>query len=218
MFPTRPRLPTRTDGPRARVTAARRRPLAAIAATSTMLAAAALAAGCASSTPPRYYRLEPVAVAAAAAASDRAVVVGPFLVADYLDRPQFVTRGAGGEVIVPDGERWAEPLESGFQSALTANVARLLGSERVLEFPAQAILKPDSRVTGRVSRLDVDSTGLAVLEVQWGVIGRDGGVADSGRRSRYEAQAAGAGGYAARVAALNAVIASFSADVAAAVR
>lgn len=192
------------------VPAARRLALAAGAA------AALLVAGCASSPAPRYYRLEPVA-AAAGEPSARTVVVGPFEVADYLDRPQIVTRGAGGEVLVADYERWAEPLESGFQAAVTANVGRLLGSDRVLEFPAQAILKPERRVTGRVARLDVDAAGLAVLEVQWGVIGADGAVADPGRRSRYEARAEGRG-YAARVAALNAVVGRFSSDVAAAVR
>jgi hypothetical protein len=189
---------------------------AAPAALVALAAGALLAAGCASSPAPRYYRLEPVATASPEA-SARTVVVGPFEVADYLDRPQIVTRGAAGEVLVADYDRWAEPLESGFQAAVTANVARLLGSDRVLEFPAQAILKPERRVTGRVTRLDVDATGLAVLEVQWGVIGADGAVMESGRRARYEAQAEGRA-YAARVGALDAVVASFSTDVAAAVR
>jgi len=180
------------------------------------VALALLAAGCASTPAARFYRLEPIATPAEAT-STRTVVIGPFAVADYLDRPQLVTRGAGGEVVVADFERWAEPLESGFQSAVAVNVTRLLGSSQVLEFPAQAILRPERRVTGRVSRLDVDDAGTAVLEVQWGVIGPDGTVTDPGRRSRYEAQASGRG-YPARVAALNATVAAFSTDVAAAVR
>lgn len=188
----------------------------AIALAVALASSLALLPGCASTPAPRFYRLEPVAVPGDQV-SARTVVIGPFTVADYLDRPQIVSRGAGGAVVLADFERWAEPLDSGFQSAVATNVTRLLGSDRVLEFPAQAILRPERRVTGRVSRLDVDDAGAAVLEVQWGVIGADGAVADAGRRSRYEAQAAG-GGYPARVAALSSVVAAFSADVAAAVR
>jgi uncharacterized lipoprotein YmbA len=78
-------------------------------------------------------------------------------------------------------------------------------------------MKPERRVTGRVSQLDVDVNGRAVLEVQWGVLEADGAAVQPARRSHYEATAAGKS-YAARVAALNATVAKFSADVAAAVK
>jgi uncharacterized lipoprotein YmbA len=145
------------------------------------------------------------------------VVIGPFQLADYLDRPQIVTLDGANELTIADYERWAEPLDANFQSVVATNVGRLLGSDRVLEYPAQAILKPDRRVTGRVLRLDVDAAGLAVLEVQWGVVDGANVVAAAGRRSRYEAQA-GDAAYAARVAAMNATVAQFSVDVAAAVK
>jgi hypothetical protein len=181
----------------------------------SLIAAVLLAAGCASSPAPRYFSLAPLAETAPVS-STRAVVVGPFLMADYLDRPQIVTREGANGIRIADFERWAEPLEANFQSVVAANLARLLGSDRVLEAPAQSILKPDWRVTGRVSRLDVDDTGLAVLEIQWGTIGGDGAARD-GRRSRYEARAAGSG-YPARVAAMNELVTRFTADVAAAVK
>lgn len=183
------------------------------------LAAAALvllAACVASSPPPRFYRLEPV-VAPAAEQSTRAVVIGPFQLADYLDRPQLVTRNGNGSVTVADFERWAGPLGANFQEVVAANVSRLLGSDHVLEFPAATIMKPERRVTGRISRLDLDAKGLAVLEAQWGVLDGDGAIVQAARRSRYEATAAGTG-YSARVKALDEAIAAFSRDVAAAVK
>ena len=181
-----------------------------------LIAAAAIAAGCASSPAPRFFRLAPGAEAAQETSS-RAVIVGPFQLADYLDRPQIVTRDGANAVTVADFDRWAEPLDANFQWVVAANVGRLLGSDHVLEFPAQAIIKPDRRVTGRVSRLDVDAQGLAVLEVQWGVLNGDGTVAQPGRRSRYEAQASG-DGYGDLVAAMNTAVERFSEDVAAAVK
>ncbi len=181
-----------------------------------LLAIVAITAACASSPPARFYRLAPEAQPAAQSGG-KAVMIGPFQLADYLDRPQIVTRNGDDSVNVADFERWAEPLDSNFQSVVAENVSRLLGSDRVLEFPARPIMQPERRVTGRISRLDVDAHGLAVLEVQWGVLEADGTPVQPGRRSRYEATAAGSG-YAAKVAALNSAVAKFSEDVAAAVR
>jgi len=181
---------------------------------------AVLVASCASSPAPRYFRLEVPANLAAtpgAAASDRAVIIGPFQLAEYLDRPQIVTRDGANGITIADYERWAEPLDANFQAVVAASVGRLLGSDRVLEFPARNIVKPERRVTGRISRLDVDGDGLAVLEVQWGVTDGAGMVVRPGGVSRYEARVTGAGA-AARVAALNATVAAFSVDVSAAVR
>jgi uncharacterized protein len=56
-----------------------------------------------------------------------------------------------------------------------------------------------------------------VLQVQWGVLESDGTPAQPAQRSRYEATAAD-NSYAAKVAALNAAVAKFSEDVAAAVK
>ena len=185
---------------------------------------AMLTVACASSPTPRYFRLTAAAEPAAGTGtgvSSRAAIIGPFQLAEYLDRPQIVTRDGENGVTVADFARWAEPLDANFQSVVTANVARLLGSDRILEYPAQTILKPERRVTGRISRLDVDTQGRAVLEVQWGVLDAAGTAAgpdgQPGLRSRYETRAEDAS-YAARVAAMNAAVTAFSADVAAALQ
>jgi uncharacterized lipoprotein YmbA len=181
-------------------------------------ALALLVAACATSPSPRYFRLAALAEPAAAASpAGTAVIVGPFQLADYLDRPQLVTRDGPNGVRVADYERWAEPLDANFQSVVAANVGRLLGSDQVLEFPAQAIVKAGRRVTGRLLKLDVDAAGLAVLEVQWGVLDGAGAVVLPGRVSRYEARSGGRDADA-RVAAMNATVTAFSSDVAAAVR
>lgn len=176
-----------------------------------------LAGACASSPPPRYFRLAALAEPAAAANPvGTAIVVGPFRLAEYLDRPQLVMRDGPNGVTVAGFERWAEPLDANFQAVVAANVGRLLGSGQVLEFPAQNIVQAGRRVTGRVLQLDVDADGLAVLEVQWGVLDGAGAVVRPGRVSRYEARARG-GDADARVAAMNATVTAFSADVAAAI-
>jgi uncharacterized lipoprotein YmbA len=176
-----------------------------------------LMAGCASSPPVRHYGLTPLATSSGATADERTVVVGPFRLAEYLDRPQIVTRDAGNGITIAEFERWAEPLDAGFQRVVTANLTELLGSTRVLEFPAQAIATPEVRLSGRIARFDVDAEGRAILEVQWGTADAEGKHLSAGKRSRYQAQAAGSD-YTARVAALNDTVLQFSQDVAGAMR
>ncbi len=181
-----------------------------------LLLAVVLATGCATSTAPRYYRLVAQAEPAPVAAGP-AVIIGPFQLAEYLDRPQIVSQGSGNRVSVDDYERWAEPLDANLQAVVAANVGRLLGSDQVLEFPAQAILKDARRVSGRVVRFDVDAAGQAVLEVQWGIVDARGAVLQPGRVSRHAAPVP-TNSTAARVGALNATVTAFSADVAAALQ
>ena len=177
-----------------------------------------LMAGCATSVAPRYYRLAPLAdPAVVEPATVRAVIVGPFQLAEYLARPQLVSRDGMNGLDMSDFERWAEPLDANFQAVVAANVGRLIGSDQVLEYPAQSILKPERRVTGRILQFDVDAAGVAVLVVQWGIMDGVGLSSTPGRVSRYEARASGTS-TAARVAALNDTVTAFSADVAAACR
>jgi uncharacterized lipoprotein YmbA len=68
-----------------------------------------------------------------------------------------------------------------------------------------------------VSRFDVEASGLAVLEVQWGILDSTGAVARPGKVSRYESMATGQSTDA-RVAALNATVTAFSTDLAVALR
>jgi uncharacterized lipoprotein YmbA len=185
-----------------------------------LIAIALLAVACASSPTPRYFRLVTSAgleITPDQVVSGHSVIIGPFHLAEYLDRPQIVSRDGANGVTMADYERWAEPLDANFQAVVAANVGRLLGSDRVLEFPAHNIMKADRRVTGRVSRLDVDTGGLAVLEVQWGVLDGAGAVSRPGSVSRYEARAT-APGADGRVAAMNATVTQFSEELAAAVR
>ncbi len=182
---------------------------------------------CTSSPAPRYFRLAPsdtvtdpatgTATDTATATGGAAVVVGPFEFPEYLDRPQLVTRQPPNGLSIADYERWAEPLAANFQSVVAANAARLLGSDQVLEFPAGSIVAGARRVTGRVLAFDVDTGGRAVLEVQWGVVDATGAALRPARVSRHEARATGRDA-AARVAALNATVDAFSAEVAAALR
>lgn len=177
------------------------------------IAALALA-GCGTSAPVRYYGL--VAVEQDIqfpVPKEFTVSVGPVRVAEYLNRSHIVTRGDGVGIYFAEYDRWPEPLAKSFQRTVANNLAALLGSDRVLEFPAQAELGVGYLLPAQVTRFDTDSTGIAILEIQWLVKNSDEEVVVTGRRSRYTGQVPDPDNYQSIVTALSGLIGAFSRDV-----
>jgi uncharacterized lipoprotein YmbA len=174
-----------------------------------------LLAGCVTSPPVDYYTLLPMSTSNAAAPPGAIVIgLGPLEVPGYLDRPQLVTQGAQGRVKVDEFNHWAEPLAEALPRVLTANVDELLDEAVVVRFPYGARIRADYRLAGRIVRFDADLSGMAVLEVQWGVQDAQANHVLALRRTRYTAQASGARNPGAVVAALNETVAAFSRDIA----
>lgn len=169
-------------------------------------------AGCATSPTPVYYTLPPV-TGHTGGSSSIAAEIGPFELPDYLDRPQMVTAGPGATVQLDEYHRWVEPLDEIFVRSLVAIVGRELGSAAILETGAHGGTGPAYRVRGKVLRFETDSAGLAVLEVQWTIVDRDGEIAKPGSRARYTASAADSGSVDARVAALGEALGQFASEI-----
>ena len=105
-----------------------------------------LLGGCSSSSPTRFYvlrswsdsmnkkELQP---------SDRercvSIGVGPVKVADYLDRPQIVTRVTPNEVKIAEFDQWAEPLGQNISRVLADNLSALLCTKVVVVFPWRCV-------------------------------------------------------------------------------
>ena len=174
---------------------------------------------CGSSPPVRFFALEPMSVEYAQDPEDAVVLgLGPLRIADYLKRPQLVTRGDDAELIVDELNRWAEPLGAAIHRTLADNVDGLLDGVAVVGFPDTDTATLDYRVVGRVYRFDVDRSGLAVLEVQWRLEDSDGGDISLPRRERYEARTGQRNDPAAVTAALTNTLGQFSRDIADAVQ
>ncbi len=172
-------------------------------------------AGCGTSAPVRYYGLVPVETETRFPVTEQFVIsVGPVRIAEYLNRYQIVTRSEDVSMKLGDYDRWTEPLAKAFQRTLTDNLATLLGSDRVLEFPAQSALDSGYQLPAQVTRFDTDSTGAAVLEVQWTLRTIDDKTILPARRSRYTTRVAEPNDYASIVAALSELVGAFSRDVA----
>lgn len=173
-------------------------------------------AGCGASTPVRYYGLVPVeSETHFTVPEDFSISVGPVRMAEYLSRPQIVTRGDGVDVELAEFDRWSEPLAQAFERALSDNLAVLLGSDRVLGFPAQSRADRGYRLPAQVMRFDTDSAGLAVLEVQWLIKSTEDTHVYPARRSRYTSRVPSPEQYSSVVESLSSLIGAFSRDIAA---
>jgi uncharacterized protein len=143
-----------------------------------VLVAGLAGAGCADSQPTRFYTLAALpdapSEAMLARTSDLSVGVGPVTLPPYLDRPQLVTRAGSNRAVLAEFDSWVEPLQGMFARVLAENLALLLGTDDVLTLPQRRALALDYQVEVDVTRFDVDTSGNAVLDARWWVLGRDG--------------------------------------------
>jgi uncharacterized lipoprotein YmbA len=177
--------------------------------------ASGILTACGVSAPARYYGLLPIATTAEhPIGADTVVVVGPVRIAEYLNRPQIVTRGNGVEMKFSEYDRWTEPLDATIKRTISGNLEILLESKQVFEFPPYGKPTHSHQVVMEVSRFDADAGGTAILEVQWGIADETGAIEDPPRRARYTAPVADPGDFATIVAGLNETIGAFSLDIA----
>ncbi len=190
----------------------------AVAIRSIVLLAACLALGaCASSPSARFYSLAAVPLEPVTAAPDDFfLAVGPIRVADYLDRPQIVSRASSTEISLAGYDRWSEPLLPAINRIVAENLSALLGTGRVADQTSWPNLGGDYRLLAQITRFDLE-TGQAVLEIQWAIWGPKRKPLVPARRSRYTQAVPAPAGYAQGVSALNATLAAFCRDVALAI-
>ena len=178
----------------------------------------ALLTACGTSPPVRYFALESSVVGQPQDPVSKVLLgLGPVRMADYLNRSQLVRRGQGGELMVDDFSRWAEPLTVAFLRVVSTDVDMLMPDVTVVAFPWDPAVQSqlDYRLLGQVIRFDADRSGRVVLETQWGI-----NAVESGepvlppRRTRYEAQTVSPDDPAAVAAAMNEALAGFSRDIA----
>jgi uncharacterized protein len=144
---------------------------------STIVLVAALLvilSGCTGSTPTRFYVLRSSADAPSLKPSERpaeepclSIGIGPVRVAEYLDRPEIVTRVAPNEIRVTDLDQWAEPLRQNISRVLAENLSSFLCTRVVVLYPWNASAPIDYQVEVDINRLDGPLGGDSTLEARW---------------------------------------------------
>ena len=170
--------------------------------------------GCGSSLPVRYFSLEPAGPPAVTAGEDSVIVgIGPLRFPEYLSKPQIMRRSDGGEIEVYEFDRWVEPVDEAVHRILAINVERAVDNMRVIAFPYD-VIPYEYQVYGSIERFDADSSGLAVLIAQWGIVTEDRQLVVAPHRVTYSAPVSGTTEPGAIVRALNDTLGQFGNDIA----
>jgi uncharacterized protein len=184
---------------------------------SVFIAASFLFIGCSTSTSPRFYLLSPLPEGSnlqqSVAGPCINLGVGPVRLAEYLDRPQIVTRTTRNELEFAPYDRWAEPLSDTFLRVVAQNLSQLMCARTISLYPSRLPVLPDYRVEIQVIRMDGKPGGEAVLEVWWSVSGNPGKKLFVTKRSRFSEPSRG-DDYAAFVAAHDRAVASLCREIA----
>jgi hypothetical protein len=136
----------------------------------TLLSLLALG-GCGSTPRTNFYTLSATTAPAEIAPTQRAdrVAVGPVTVPDLIDRPQLVMRVTATQVTLLDLHHWAEPLKYQIPGVVATNLANLLSTTRVSEYPEVGGEMPDYWVSVDVQSFEsIPGQGVS-LDALWAV-------------------------------------------------
>ncbi len=128
--------------------------------------------GCGTSAPAKFYLLQPrpefIAEPPAAVSPTRlAIGVGPIEIAEYLDRPQMVTRIGPNELFIDEFERWAEPLRDGISRIVATNLASLLQADGIAVHAWRSPIQIDYRVALTLTAFESTPAGETTLAGWW---------------------------------------------------
>jgi len=142
-------------------------------------AAALLLGGCGNivsqSTPTEFYRLleadnSQISPVKSELPDGLQVGIGPITIPGYVDRPQIVTSGTGGRLIVDDFNHWAEPVQENIERIMVANMSSLLSQKQVFHYPANFHPDPSSlQIAVEITNMIRDENGQVYLSARWNV-------------------------------------------------
>jgi uncharacterized protein len=138
--------------------------------------------------------------------------VGPTDFPGYLKRPEVVTRASANRLDVSPVDRWSEPLDKNFGRILEENLRRLLGTEKIKQYPWSRKTVVDYQVEITVQRFETTTDNQARLEARWTI--KDGATGKDLFASQTNAATPAGNGDDAIAAALSADLSTLSRDIA----
>jgi uncharacterized protein len=103
--------------------------------------------------------------------------IGPIDFPDYLKRLEVVTRATSNRLDVSPVDRWGEPLDKNFERVLGENLAQLLQTDRVENYPWPRRTPIDYQIVISVERFETTADGQAQMKTRWtlkdGATGKD---------------------------------------------
>ena len=176
---------------------------------------ASLGAGCAATPPSHFYTLRATATPVTTASS-LSLAVGPVSVPAVVDRPEIVVTAGPNQVWLDEFNRWASPLQDNLSRVIAENLAAVMGTPHVTQFPQALNTGADYRVAIEVLRFGSTPGEAAMLDAVWTVRRTQDGKTETRRTTAREAVREQ--GYDALAAAHSRAAARLSQDIADEVR
>ncbi len=98
------------------------------------------------------------------------VGLGPIKFPEYLDRLELVSRIDDNRIVISTSDRWAEPLDTSFEKILARDLSSQLPNSEISIYPWYGNRLPNLQIVLDVQRFDVNTEGLAQLEVTWAIV------------------------------------------------
>jgi uncharacterized lipoprotein YmbA len=143
--------------------------------------------------------------------------ISPVVLPKYLKKQQIVTRSGGNELQLAEFDRWAGKIEEDIGRVIAENLSRLLGTDRVLAYPAMENFAPDYYIQIEITRFDGRLGGDIELAARWSISDGRGKVVYGVRASNITEAAQGSD-YEQLVAAQSRILAAFSRELAQALK
>jgi uncharacterized lipoprotein YmbA len=138
----------------------------------TLAAGATLLAGCANTQRSNLYILYPVqteskSVTASDKLKNSIVAVGKVSLPDYLERPLVITQVNQHELVYSEFRRWAGSLRENIRHVVNINIAKTLGSNKIVD--SKLIYGSDTDYIVDITVLEMNGTlgKTASLGVRW---------------------------------------------------
>lgn len=111
--------------------------------------------------------LVPESSSDAVAATRSTVAVGPIEIADYLARPEIVTRSSANTLKIAATERWGGTLRNNVARTLRDNLGLLLAPAGCRIVAWESPVPIDYRIALSIARFEEDERGQVILEADW---------------------------------------------------
>ncbi len=130
---------------------------------------------CGTSQKTDFYQLDESSKASLTGVEKGPIVgVGPLHMAEYLNRPQIVTRSSEHHLNVSEFNRWIEPINDSISHLLLINLSNNLNSNRVYWVTRYDRQYPlDIRIAIDIGRFDGQLGGEVSLESRWSIFDKN---------------------------------------------
>lgn len=138
--------------------------------------------------------------------------LGPIILPEYLERREIATRVNATQIVYSPTNRWAESMDVSIRNVMSDNLAKLLGTDRIVLHPWFDNVRPHYQVEIEILSLDNNPAGDAELLARWAI--KDAGTQQYLVVRRSSLRRPTSSGTAGAVGALSGTLADLSKEIA----